>query len=365
MSEPDTFSLDSEGYDAYDAYDACDACDACDGEYSYGNQSTHEENIEIDMDVLPARTTTIKPKLNITKKNNIEKKDTSIALINNKNSNGYITVKEKGKAHPEESNLKIKHQPKKQQQHQKHTSETVDKLEKECNADSKFEFNEETIEFFSKDILSEFNRICVSNSTFTNDTALLCLLIRLKKITEYKCAVKKCKVGKTWLNKPVQLLIHRKNGKIQDLSIENLELICPNCYISLYGLDIFQKVIANTIYTCKICNYPLNNFTNSKKKERFCISCESKIMTSSYFGKKSQYINELKETINDGSTLKKDEFLNTNYYNEVSKFKTLNSRSTSNNKSIKQRSNIDDRPIINLNMTIPDLDELIKENNSK
>jgi hypothetical protein len=246
---------------------------------------------------------------------------------------------------------------------EKHNSEKKEAGKKELKADIKFEFNEETIEFFSKDILADVNKICVVNSAFKNDTALLCLLLKLGIIKEYKCSTKKCKIGKTWLDKPIQLLIHRKNGKITDLTQNNIELMCPNCYIAKYGLDIFQKVINQTTYICKLCNYPLSGFSNSKKKERYCMACESRIMNYGYYDKQTEFITELKETIDNSSSLRKDEFTTSNYYSEVSQYKNFDSSNTSKNNDNKTGTGnkANNAPIINLNMTVPDLDELIDE----
>ena len=245
--------------------------------------------------------------------------------------------------------------------------ESVVKSAVESVADSKFQYNEETIEYFSKDILGDVKKICVPNSSFNNDTALLCLLLKLQTFKEYKCVEKKCKTGKTWLGNPIQLLIHRKNGKMHDLSINNLELICANCYIAKYGLDLFVKVISKTIYTCTYCGYPLSNFTNSKKKERICMSCESKIMTSGYFQQRSKFIDQLSDTIDEASTLKKDEFTSSNYYSQVSQFKSFDSMDAGGFKSTKKatsessKKTFNDKPIIALNLTVPNIDDLISE----
>lgn len=223
----------------------------------------------------------------------------------------------------------------------------VDNKEKVDNVS--FEFNEQTIDFFTKDFNMNIKKILVNKSKFNNDTILLCLLFKNKIMTEYRCNVKKCKVGKSWLGKPIQLLINRKNGRMEDLTISNLELICPNCFIIQYGLELFNKVIAQTIFKCKICNYPLHNFGNSKKKEGFCLSCESKMINASYYSNQSAYYNELKNTIDNTSKLKQDEFTTSKYYNEVSKYKKINTNTTSS------------KPLIPLNMSIPDIKDLIKE----
>ena len=265
------------------------------GEYSNGDYSNEENNIEIDMDSKPINSNKTPTKKTITK--TITKRTVPISTHNIKSSNtkprntkSSITtlanleaakaLEEVEAAEKEDdcknSKIPIKSKPiaRKKKECNNDYGINVDivnkndlevKDVKESVADSKFQLNDETIEYFCKDNLENIKKICVVNSTFTNDTALLCLLLKLNIITEYKCSVKKCKTGKTWLGKAIQLLVHRKNGKMHDLTTSNLELICPNCYISAYGIDLFMKVIANTIYKCIYCGFPLNNFSNSKK----------------------------------------------------------------------------------------------------
>lgn len=145
-----------------------------------------------------------------------------------------------------------------------------------------------------------------------------------------------------------------------------MELICANCYIAKYGLDLFIKVIAKTIYKCLYCEYPLNNFTNSKKKERICMACESKIMKSGYFEQRSKFIDQLSDTIDEASTLKKDEFKSSNYYSQVSQFKSFEStnegfKSARKTTSESSKKTFNDKPIITLNLTVPNIDDLISE----
>jgi hypothetical protein len=267
-----------------------------------------------------------------------------------------------------ENNFNVKGKPKlvitKKTNSTPKTQEKDNTDKKENKVGSRFEFNEQTIDFYAKDANLNIKNICIKKSQFRNDTVLLCLLFKANIFTEYRCNIKKCKTAKIWLGKPIQLLINRKNGRLEDLTINNLELICPNCFIVQYGLELFQKVADQTIYKCKLCNFPLNKFSNIKKKEGYCLACENKMINASYYSKQNDYINELKETIDDTSALKQDEFTKSNYYNEVSKYKTFKDcgKSKDNIKSSSSNTNkINDKPIISLNMNIPDLTKLINE----
>jgi len=378
MSEPELSDVEIDDF-------PCDiSCDdySVDADIDDSRDSDESSDIEIDMDSNP-----IKPAKPIqslkpieSKKSIISKKSIAITKKDKKEPAPVLLVpkgNDKDKATSASVNTSAKTKISKTKTESSSPTITAGvavadkkKIDKESAADSKFQFNDETIEYFCKDILGDVKKICVPNSSFNNDTALLCLLLKLQVITEYKCIEKKCKTGKTWLGHPIQLLIHRKNGKMHDLTVSNLELICPNCYIAKYGLDLFIKVIAKTIYTCTYCGYPLSNFTNSKKKERICMSCEAKIMTSGYFEQRSQFINQLSDTIDEASTLKKDEFKSSNYYSQVSQFKSFDSIDAggykSSRKAASESSNtttktFNNKPIISLNLTVPNLDDLISE----
>lgn len=343
----DTNEFDNNNISDIDDYDDRDNCDDND---SMGNQSINssKKHFEIDMDVEED----INYSKKILGKLVQKKKDNKLPIMEiNQNIKGTKDVQMEKTIPIEKKQINII----------KKTNSNVEKKDikesKESKDDVKFDFNEQTIEFFSRDL--DLKKICIKKSPFKNDTALLCLLFKVKVFKEYRCNLKKCKTGRTWLGKPIQLLINRKNGRFEDLTIENLELICPNCLIALYGVDIFQKALTQTIYKCKICNFPLNKFSNTNKKQGYCMSCQKEIINSSFYSKQTEYINELKETIDDDSTLKQDEFTTSKYYNEVSQFKIFkDSSGKSNSKSSKKN---DDKPIINLNMNIPDLYDLINE----
>ena len=239
-------------------------------------------------------------------------------------------------------------------------------LKKDSNSESKeikltkkeqgFEYNQETIDFFTKDL--DFKKILIKNSPFTNDTQVICLLLKLKLITEYCCSVKKCKVKTLWIDKPIQLILHRKNNIQNDLSSYNLELICANCYLSMYGLEIFKKKEKEIIFKCDICNFPLVQFNNNRKKKGTCLSCERKM--SNIFTKniESQYYDKVEALYNDNPLFSEEnKHNNSNYYNykNGTKYKP---RAPS-TKVQATSSSVGKPAVISLNMTLPNMDDLI------
>ena len=70
------------------------------------------------------------------------------------------------------------------------------------------------------------SEILVKNSNRANYVKLKKRLIS-EHIKEYKCEC--CKLTE-WLGKPIPLELHHINGIKNDLRIENIKLLCPNCH---------------------------------------------------------------------------------------------------------------------------------------
>ena len=233
--------------------------------------------------------------------------------------------------------------------------------------EDQFEFNQETINFFTKDLDSR--KILIKHQSFSpflnkiNDTIIICLLIKNGNFKDYHCSTPKCKVGKLWNDKPIQLILNRKNSIKHDLSISNLELICANCYMVKYGLDMFIKKKKESILTCSFCNFPLVTFKDSRKKKGVCLACEKKGNKISFENQEDNFINKLKSTYSDNPVLS-DDIKKTNYYNEVSKYKKINTNYNSGSRVSDNRTTNNEstyKPIIELNMNMPDLSDLINE----
>ena len=225
---------------------------------------------------------------------------------------------------------------------------------KETKSEQQFEFDQSFIETFAKGL--DPKKVFIKNSHYDDEVKIICLLLKHNYIPEYKCCVAKCKVRKLWNGKPIQLLLYRKNKIDSDLSIENLELRCPNCYMQEVGLNLFKKNKTKATKNCKYCNYPLNNFSFNKQKESICGLCYKRMNDLSFQTSESQFINELQETYSENPNLS-DDIKNTKYYQSVGQYKSF---STSKGKT--KNGNNNGESLIKINTTdIPDIDDIVLE----
>lgn len=197
--------------------------------------------------------------------------------------------------------------------------EHSEKLE-EC-----FEPNPENIDFFTKGL--DATKLLNKKSSIENDTIAMCLLFKSGKLTAktYKCCKRVCKVRKLWNDKPIQLVLNRINAIANDMRPENLELLCPNCYMQTYGLELFKKQLLKSSFVCKYCKFPLVNFSNGRKKNGVCLSCETKMLKASCDQDDAEYNKQLKQLYSENPVLGED-MKKSKYYNEVSRYKKFDDK---------------------------------------
>lgn len=139
-----------------------------------------------------------------------------------------------------------------------------------------FEEDKDTIDRLTRNIsLDDLN----IQSTIKDDNNIIALLIKNTKL-KYKCSEKGCNIIKSWNNKPIKLLLVRKNNRKQDLRIKNLELKCYNCYFqSNSSLELFKKVKNRNILKCKLCDFIISNQSKKYKNNKLCKICYEKYIT--------------------------------------------------------------------------------------
>ena len=136
-------------------------------------------------------------------------------------------------------------------------------------------FSEEDINKKTYGIKKE--AVFIKNSPYyKNDELVTCMILK-EKLLPYKCSIPGCPVNHQWNDKPLHLLLNRKNKKQSDLTITNLKFQCPNCFLQSYGLTVWQKQIKTQILYCKICKYDITNLSEYNKMKQMCKVCDQKI----------------------------------------------------------------------------------------
>ena len=134
----------------------------------------------------------------------------------------------------------------------------------------------------------------------------------------------------------------------------------------MFGLDIFKKKEKEIVFKCNICNFPLVQFNNQRKKKGTCLACEKKISNLYTKNIEGEYYDKVKALYNDNPLLSEENKLNNNnYYNykNGNKYKPSSTSTKAPTSSTNQTNGkTDKKPVfIPLNMTIPNLDDLFTQ----
>lgn len=89
-----------------------------------------------------------------------------------------------------------------------------------------------------------------ANSTIKNDTELQCYLFHYQH-KAHKC--EKCKFNGLWQGKVLDLIIYRKNGKQLDNRLDNIKLLCPNCFSIKKNKSVFIHLNKSKMSLCIDC----------------------------------------------------------------------------------------------------------------
>jgi hypothetical protein len=119
--------------------------------------------------------------------------------------------------------------------------------------------------------LNPVTDVFIKNSRIKNDELVKYYILKYK-ICDYNCSGKFCPMKSgIWRRRPAYLILNRKNNKASDLTIPNISLICPNCYVQDKGAELFNKFKNQSESKCVGCGYPV------KKGYELCYVCTEKV----------------------------------------------------------------------------------------
>ena len=110
--------------------------------------------------------------------------------------------------------------------------------------------------------IREYDRYILSRKKLgINDNLLTAYLIENELI---KNLCKNCKSQPLWLEKPITLILDRIDNNLSNNTLENLRLLCPNCYCQIRKkTTLLEKVTKKAMSRCIDCNKLLKNRSTS------------------------------------------------------------------------------------------------------
>ena len=127
--------------------------------------------------------------------------------------------------------------------------------------DIKLDLKEKT-KHFEKFLLSK-------KSNHLKDEDIMVYLID-KKIIKHECLF--CGQKPFWNNKPLDLILDRKNNIFNDNRIYNLRLLCPNCFFQFKTKKtVFFKKTKTNVRKCIDCQKTIKGGTSGKGDKKHII----------------------------------------------------------------------------------------------
>lgn len=130
---------------------------------------------------------------------------------------------------------------------------------------------------------------------FKSDSFFSSSLIKKRLLALYKEYVCESCGNTHWLDKPIPLQLHHKNGNNKDNSITNLQLLCPNCHALTDNYCGKNKKNVKYILKAKKCPQCGNSFYGENK---YCSKkCEQEAWIQKWENKTNTRYDELRKNI--------------------------------------------------------------------
>ena len=130
--------------------------------------------------------------------------------------------------------------------------------------------------------------------------------------------------------------------------------------------DLFKKKEKEIIFKCEVCQFPLVQFNNHRKKKGICLACEKRVTKVFTDKMNSDYHTNIQELYHDNPLFSEDNNTNNYYTNKYKSSSSSYKPSSSSSKAPGSSSSVGKtdskttKPaVITLNMSIPNMDDLL------
>lgn len=138
------------------------------------------------------------------------------------------------------------------------------------------------IKLVLKDKAKKFEKYLLSKKSKNLKDDDIKIYLLENKIIQHECYI--CKQKPFWNDKPLDLILDRKNNILTDNRIYNLRLLCPNCLFQFKTKkSIFYNKTKTTTRSCVECNKKIPATTSGKGNNKCvnyrCKDCLEKLAT--------------------------------------------------------------------------------------